>query len=142
MYTSEKLKNTSHLKVPSFEGTFAPRPIVSGEKNEITKNYLFGITHYLDSSKRKQSVLKMSNLFPQFSIISDYLVMSKLDSLGAFLFIVPNTNKNDSIPPDKFKNVYILYPNSYNKLKRSKKEKLFSIWKNQNRVTSFCNYFF
>ena len=169
MYTSEKLKNKSHLKVPSFETTLAPRPIGSRAKNEITKNSLFGITHYLDSSKRKQSVLKMSNLFPQFSIISDYLVMSKLDSLGAFVFLVPtnrnpleqsgtqlrsrrfkglsvgtipNIKENEHIPTDKFKNVSILYSNSSNKLKSSKKQKLFSIWKNQNRVTSFCNYSF
>ena len=113
----------------------------------------------------------MSNLFPQFSIISDYLVMSKLDSLGAFVFLVPtnrnpleqsgtqlrsrrflikglsvgtipNMNENEHIPTDKFKNVSILYSNSSNKLKSSKKQKLFSIWKNQNRVTSFCNYSF
>jgi hypothetical protein len=145
----------------------------SREKNKNeSRNYLFGITHYLDSSKRKQSVLKMSTLFQKFSIISEILVISKFYSLGGILFLVPakrnilnlleisgtqlisrrfkglkmgkilNQKENYNISTDKFQNVLILYKKSCNKLKNSKKQKLLSIWKNQNQVTSFCYYYF
>jgi hypothetical protein len=121
-------------------------------QNGIRKNYLLGITHYLDSSKRQQSVLKRSKLFEQFSFISDKLVISKLYYFEGIFFTYLGTsrhsskkaivqNKKQNYPLSPFKNSF-LFQVSYKRIKYKKKQKVLYIWKNQDPVTSFCHYSF